>query len=460
MRDAQAQAVQGDDDDDDDDFSIEESKPYAELWLGTHPNGMCSVTVVKKDNSDDNEDGGDDDDDDDIDMQETSSTTKHSLLDYVRSNPSMHCGSSTSAAEQQQQQQQQPVDLSFLLKVLSVRKVLSIQAHPDKQLAARLHAERPHDYADPNHKPEMAIALSEQVRAMCGFRPLSQIAQHLRDYPEFAALLGEATTAEIWALQKQQASLSSSPANNRETNPVDESAVRQVLKNMFHGYMQAPPNVIQKHVQDMVTRLRETMHEWNDVQKLILQLEEQFPNDCGIFAPLIFNLVELSCGEGLFIDANEPHAYVSGEILECMACSDNVVRAGLTPKLKDIPTLVNMLTYKTKSPNITSGNAVDACTIRYQPPVDDFCVEIIHVPAGVVYEVQAVDAPSVLLVLEGEASLQQQHCNNKKKISLDVSFGLAAFCSANTSYTVNAGPFGVRLARAFNNVYHHVDELS
>jgi mannose-6-phosphate isomerase len=428
MRDAQALAVQGDDDD----FSVEESKPYAELWLGTHPNGMCSVTVVK-----------DTDDDDDMNMQ---TSTKHSLLDYVRSNPSMHCGNTTTAEQEQNQ-----VDLSFLLKVLSVRKVLSIQAHPDKQLAARLHAERPHDYADPNHKPEMAIALSEQVRAMCGFRPVSQIAQHLRDYPEFAALLGEATTAEIWALQATA------------TETTDESAVRLVLKNLFHGYMQAPPHVIQKHVQDMVTRLRETMHEWNDVQKLILQLEEQFPNDCGIFAPLIFNIVELSRGEGLFISANEPHAYVSGEILECMACSDNVVRAGLTPKLKDISTLVHMLTYNTNPPNITSGNAVDACTIRYQPPVDDFCVEIIHVPAAggaSVYEIQAVDAPSVLLVLEGEAALQQQQqsssSSGKTKTSrLDVSFGLAAFCSANTTCTVNAGPFGVRLARAFNNVYHH-----
>lgn len=29
-----------------------------------------------------------------------------------------------------------------------------------------------------------------------------------------------------------------------------------------------------------------------------------------------------------------------------MACSDNVVRAGLTPKFKDVDTLVSMLTYK------------------------------------------------------------------------------------------------------------------
>ena len=38
--------------------------------------------------------------------------------------------------------------------------------------------------------------------------------------------------------------------------------------------------------------------------------------------------------QAIFLPANEPHAYVSGELVECMATSDNVIRAGLTPKLR------------------------------------------------------------------------------------------------------------------------------
>ena len=52
-------------------------------------------------------------------------------------------------------------DLPYLFKVLSVDTALSIQAHPDKSLAERLHADRPHVYKDANHKPEMAIALHD-----------------------------------------------------------------------------------------------------------------------------------------------------------------------------------------------------------------------------------------------------------------------------------------------------------
>lgn len=48
----------------------------------------------------------------------------------------------------------------------------------------------------------------------------------------------------------------------------------------------------------------------------------------------------------VYLAANEPHAYLAGEIVEVMASSDNVVRAGLTPKFKDCDVLRNTLTYR------------------------------------------------------------------------------------------------------------------
>ena len=83
-----------------------------------------------------------------------------------------------------------------------------------------------------------------------------------------------------------------------------------------------------------------------DKDQQVLSLERQYGDDIGVIAALFFNYVKLSPGEALYIGANEPHAYLSGECIECMATSDNVVRAGLTPKYKDIQTLCSMLTYK------------------------------------------------------------------------------------------------------------------
>lgn len=47
-------------------------------------------------------------------------------------------------------------------------KALSIQAHPDKELARTLHKLLPDVYKDGNHKPEMALAMTD-FEALCGF---------------------------------------------------------------------------------------------------------------------------------------------------------------------------------------------------------------------------------------------------------------------------------------------------
>lgn len=88
------------------------------------------------------------------------------------------------------------------------------------------------------------------------------------------------------------------------------------------------------------------MRELTEKEELVLRLEKQYPGDIGVIAAFLFNYVKLNPGEALYLGANEPHAYIHGECIECMATSDNVVRAGLTPKNRDVQTLCSMLTYK------------------------------------------------------------------------------------------------------------------
>ncbi|KRT79048.1 hypothetical protein AMK59_8169, partial [Oryctes borbonicus] len=98
------------------DFNIEPHKPYAELWMGTHVNGPSFVKHLEK-----------------------------SLYDIVTEQPS-YLGNCV--------QDKFGNNLPYLLKVLSIQKALSIQVHPSKEHAEKLHAEQPKIYKDPNHKPE------------------------------------------------------------------------------------------------------------------------------------------------------------------------------------------------------------------------------------------------------------------------------------------------------------------
>jgi mannose-6-phosphate isomerase len=69
--------------------------------------------------------------------------------------------------------------------------MFNCQAHPNKKLAVELHANHPSVYKDANHKPEMAIALTE-FECMCGFRSPNEIEANLNFVPELRVLIGEA----------------------------------------------------------------------------------------------------------------------------------------------------------------------------------------------------------------------------------------------------------------------------
>ena len=81
-------------------------------------------------------------------------------------------------------------ELPFLFKVLSISKALSIQAHPTKSHAEELHRQAPDVYKDPNHKPELVVALKD-FEGLCGFRPFEEIVNFFKEVPELCAVAGE-----------------------------------------------------------------------------------------------------------------------------------------------------------------------------------------------------------------------------------------------------------------------------
>ena len=117
------------------------------------------------------------------------------------------------------------------------------------------------------------------------------------------------------------------------------------MKAVFSSYMSASDELVSTQVAALTQRLS-SLDDPSPLQSLLLRISAHYPGDTGLFGPLFLNYGRLGPGKAFVMQANEPHAYLAGDILECMACSDNVVRVGLTPKYKDTATLLNMLTYK------------------------------------------------------------------------------------------------------------------
>ena len=94
-----------------------------------------------------------------------------------------------------------------------------------------------------------------------------------------------------------------------------------------------------------------------------------------------------------------------------MATSDNVVRAGLTPKLRDVDTLVEMLTYEAgpasqqlqrPTPFSDSDSKTDQL---YDPPIDEFSVVKIALDKDGKTCHRAVEGPSICVVTKGEGKV-------------------------------------------------------
>jgi mannose-6-phosphate isomerase len=137
------------------------------------------------------------------------------------------------------------------------------------------------------------------------------------------------------------------------------------------------------------------------------------------------------------------------DIIECMANSDNVIRAGLTPKLRDIPNLVDTLTYVAAP---ASRHAVkpqpfqDTLTSTlYDPPVSEFSVVSVTLAPSHTEAHRALHGPSIAIVTSGEGKLQWG------ADSLDITRGEVVFIGAGIAIKFSATGSGeeLKIYRAF-----------
>ena len=233
------------------DITVNNSKPYAEYWMGTHPNGPSKIIKNRK---------------------------EILLSDEING------------------------QLSYLFKILSINKPLSIQMHPDKSFAEILHKTLPKFYKDDNHKPELFIALSD-FELLFGFVSLNKAVEIVKKYKNIFNL-------------KEGEKLINEPNNENYKNLIEKIIFLE--KNEYE-------NIIKLILEDKDTT----------EDSLIKKLYNNFGLDSGILISMFMNHFHKKKGESFFIDANIPHAYIYGNCLELMACSDNVIRLGLTPKLVD-----------------------------------------------------------------------------------------------------------------------------
>ncbi|MCP5063031.1 MAG: mannose-6-phosphate isomerase, class I [Ignavibacteriae bacterium] len=293
---------------------VEKDLPYAELWIGAHPKLSSKIKIDEN---------------------------YYSLERVIEVFPNEILGKYVA--------QKFNNKLPFLLKILSSDRALSIQTHPDKKTAEVLHAKDPINYPDDNHKPEIAIAL-DGLKAIVGFKSFEEIVEVLTKYSELAEAVKYDINSAIDSLTTDKQSI--------------------IIKGIYFEIMNLTETSLMKIIPKILEKIKKEKNRTKE-EIVFVQQYNNFGNDIGLISILLFNYLELAKDEAIFTDAGIPHAYMKGNIIECMANSDNVVRAGLTRKHKDVETLLSILEFE-KSLNEKIIPNFDFTKFIYPTPNSEF----------------------------------------------------------------------------------------
>ena len=331
----------------------EEGLTYAEVWMGAHQRGPALTKI---------------------------NGAEINLAELVKENPRAHLGDAVIERFGE--------SLPYLFKVLDVKKMLSIQAHPTKAAAmAGFQTENEkgipitalhRNYKDDNHKPEVMVALSD-FYLLHGFKSQNEITEVLEKVESFHPLQIHFADQNIKALYKAVMEMPQEDVNIL-LNPLKE----KLLPMLEEGG-------VKKESADYWAALAFT----------------DYPENCdrGIFSIYFFNLVRLKKGEGIFQDAGIPHAYLDGINVELMANSDNVFRGGLTQKYIDVNELLEHLVFQPVVPEILKGEVVSETEKVYATPAPDFELSEIRINPMSSY-IEKTKTPETLILIAGNALLE------------------------------------------------------
>lgn len=277
--------------------------------------------------------------------------------------------------------------LPFLPKILSIQKALELQIHPNKDLAAKLHAKNPEQFTDDNHKPEIAVALGK-FEVFAGWKATPDIQALFDDLQPIKKFLPDGKT----------------------------QFDNETLKQVCHKILTSSDESIKECQEELGNIPREKFGKQAYILDLLPRLQGQYSiEDPGNLVTLLcMNFLTLEAGEAIYVPADCPHAYLSGDIVECMARSNNVLNTGFCPRAKrdDIELFTSALTFSPHSAEevmlgaTKSSKGKKGQTIEFAPPMSEFNMLKTSLQARESEIQEKIAGPSVLFATSGAGKMQ------------------------------------------------------
>lgn len=144
---------------------------------------------------------------------------------------------------------------------------------------------------------------------------------------------------------------------------------------------------------------------------LLGRLRKQYSEfDNGLLvAAVMMNYMHLGPGDSVYVPADGIHAYLCGDIVECMARSDNVLNTGFcaAPSRDNVELFSQALSFNPHDalhallPRQKSDKGMNGKTEQYAPPLSEFSVISTCLGAGETETHKAILGPSLMIVTKG-----------------------------------------------------------
>lgn len=148
---------------------------------------------------------------------------------------------------------------------------------------------------------------------------------------------------------------------------------------------------------------------------MLARLNKQYgDSDNGsLVAALLMNYLTLGPGDAIFVPADSIHAYLEGDIVECMARSDNVLNTGFCPRVErdSVSLFARALTFQPHNahdailPRKKSDKGMNGKTDVYAPPIEEFNVLSTCLGSGEKETHKAILGPSLMFVGKGSGKM-------------------------------------------------------
>jgi len=336
--------------------------PEAELWMGAHPSAPSGV------------------------RRPSGRTT---LDKVIAADPPRELGAACAARFGGR--------LPFLLKVLAAEKALSIQVHPSREQAEAGYREeterglapgdKSRNYVDDWPKPEILCALT-RFEVLAGMRTAA----------DAAALLGALGVRELDPLAADLAA-----AAGRTGRAGNDTALTGALGALLTWPAEGRGALVAA-VTAGCERVAAGEGPYAATAAATVRIAGDHPGDLGIVASLLLRHLVLRPGEAVFLPAGGPHSYLHGTGVELLANSDNVVRAGLTPKHIDVPELLRLVDPGAAVP-VIEPRPDGAAVLAYDSPAPEFRLYRTE-PGAADVTLPGGGGPRIVLCTEGTGLLR------------------------------------------------------